>query len=82
VYYIPFFIFLLNGSFHHAMTVDKPMSNELCLHEVSQAIGSAKNLPDGGKIIGGCIPLPKDTTLEPKDPVLAPNEKSAKNNEV
>lgn len=57
--FIPFALFILNGAYVHSFTVDNPKTFEECMHDVADATKKASSsLPPGGKIVGGCLPLP------------------------
>jgi hypothetical protein len=68
--FIPFAIFLLNGSFLHAEIYDRVFtSQEKCMESVKGAISKAlEDVPDGGSIKGGCLPLGDGVKAPQKDP--------------
>lgn len=67
--FVPFAIFLLNGTFVHSETYDIPMPWDKCMHEVAEAVTEAnRKAPEGGKVKGGCLPLGDDVTVAPKAP--------------
>lgn len=67
--YIPFFLFILNGHFQHALIVDKTfIDSKVCMHEVAEAIANDHNIPEGGVVKGGCLPLGDDVKAAVKAP--------------
>ena len=68
--FVPFAIFLMHDAFLHSDIYDKVYtSKQECMEDVSHAVQNAtEKAPEGGRVIGGCLPLPEGT----KPPVDAP----------
>lgn len=57
--FIPFALFILNGAYVHSFTVDNPQTYAQCMEATAHAVKEASaKAPEGGKVIGGCLPLP------------------------
>lgn len=67
--FVPFAVFLMNHAYVHSFTTDKVYESKTeCMDVVTRAVASAmEKAPEGGQVIGGCLPLPEGTEL-PKAP--------------